>query len=58
LKGRIAPAIGLAWGLAWVAVERATGIPESPVVAVFAAFAAVITLVAAIVVRSRTSQHQ
>ena len=55
LKGRIAPAIGLAWGLAWVAVERASGIPESTVVAVFAALAAVVTVVAAVTVRARRS---
>ncbi len=53
LKGRIAPAIGLAWGLAWVAVERATGIPESTIVAIFAALAAVVTVVAAVTVRAR-----
>jgi hypothetical protein len=51
LRGRIAPAIGLAWGLAWVAAERAGGLPQSDVVAVAAALAAAVTLVAAIVVR-------
>jgi TspO/MBR family len=52
LRGRIAPAIGLAWGLAWVAAERAGGLPQSDAVAVAAGLAAAITLIAAIVVRS------
>lgn len=51
LRGRIAPAIGLAWGLAWVAAERAGGLPQSDAVAVAASLAAAITLIAAIVVR-------
>ena len=52
LRGRIAPAIGLAWGLAWVAAERTTGSPESRAVAVAAALAAAVTLIAAIAVRA------
>jgi hypothetical protein len=50
LRGRLAPAIGLAWGLAWVAVAR-TDAPESTVVAIAAAAAAVVTLGSALVVR-------
>ncbi|HAM24937.1 MAG TPA: hypothetical protein DHW34_06890 [Actinobacteria bacterium] len=53
LKGRLAPAIGLGWGLAWVAVERASGIPQAPVVAIVAAAAAAVTVLAAVVVRAR-----
>lgn len=39
-RGRLAPAASLTWGLAWIAVARATGEPESGVVAVVAACAA------------------
>jgi hypothetical protein len=53
LRGRIAPAIGLSWGLAWVAVERAGGEPESTVVALAAGAAAVVTLGSAVAVRLR-----
>jgi hypothetical protein len=58
LRGRIAPALGLAWGLAWVAAERAGGAPESTVVAVAASMAALITLGSAVgvavIVKRRT----
>ena len=40
--GRLAPAIALAWGLAWVAVAR-TDEPTSTVVAITAAVAAAVT---------------
>ena len=55
--GRIAIALALAWGLAWVAVGRSSGETESSAVAVTAAAAAVVTLGAAVVValRRRTS---
>jgi hypothetical protein len=49
--GRLAPAIGLGWGLAWVAVERIAGEPESMTVAVAAALAAVVTIGSAVVLR-------
>jgi hypothetical protein len=49
--GRLAPAIGLGWGLAWVAVERTGGEPESVTVAVTAALAAVVTIGSAVVLR-------
>jgi hypothetical protein len=57
LGGRIAPAIGLAWGLGWVAAERAGGLPQSDAVAVSAAIAAAITLIAAIVVRANVHRR-
>jgi hypothetical protein len=44
---RIAPGIGLAWGLLWVSVERATAEPASSAVALAAAVAAAVTLLTA-----------
>ena len=55
LNGRLAPAVGLAWGLGWVAVARTSGEPESTTVAVAAAIAAAVTLGSALVVRARAS---
>jgi len=54
LKGRLAPAIALAWGLIWVAVARTSGQPQSAAVAATAVLAAVVTLGSALVVRSRS----
>jgi MFS family permease len=53
LGGRIAPALSLAWGLAWVAVARTTGEPTSTAVATTAALAAVVTLASAVAVAAR-----
>jgi len=50
-RGRLAPAVALAWGLAWVAVARATASPESTAVAVAAVVAAVAVLACAVIVR-------
>ena len=55
LNGRIAPAIGLAWGLGWVAVARASGEPESMAVAIAAVAAAAVTVGSALLVRARAS---
>ena len=55
LKGRLAPAVGLAWGLGWVAVARISGEPESTTVAAAAVIAAAVTLGSALVVRARAS---
>lgn len=49
--GRLAVALALAWGLAWVAVARSTGEPRDGAVALAAALAAGLTLGAAVVVR-------
>lgn len=49
--GRIAPALGLAWGLAWVAVGRLTGELHSTPAGVTAAIAAVLVLGSAIGLR-------
>lgn len=53
LGGRIAPALSLAWGLAWVAVARTSGEPTSAVVATTAALAALVTLASALLVAAR-----
>jgi len=55
LNGRLAPAIGLAWGLGWVAVARTSGEPESTATAIAAGIAAAVTLGSALVVRARAS---
>lgn len=52
-RGRLAPAASLAWGLAWIAVARATGAPESGVVAVVAAGAAGAVVVVTVVERMK-----
>ncbi len=49
--GRIAIALALAWGLAWVAIARWTDEPRDGAVAATAAVAAVVTLGSAVVVR-------
>lgn len=52
-KGRIAPALSLAWGLSWVAVGRLTGEPASTITGVAAIVAVVVVLGAAVLVRVR-----
>ncbi len=51
--GRLAPALSLSWGLAWIAVARASGAPESVLVAVVAGLAAAVVLGSAVVVRGQ-----
>lgn len=51
--GRIAPALSLSWGLAWVAVGRLAGEPASTVTGIAASIAVVIVLGSAVVVRVR-----
>jgi MFS family permease len=53
LGGRIAPALSLAWGLAWVAVARTSGEPISTTVAAAAALAALVTVGSALAVAAR-----
>ncbi|WP_432560562.1 TspO/MBR family protein [Granulicoccus sp. GXG6511] len=53
LGGRLAPAIALAWGLAWIAIARITDTPASLSVGVAAVVAAVIVLAAALLLRRR-----
>lgn len=52
-RGRIAPALSLAWGLAWIAVGRSSGQFESPALIWTAALAAVAVLVVTAVFRLR-----
>lgn len=52
-KGRIAFAIALGWGLAWIAVGRLTVAPLSTPVGIVAGIAAVAVLAAAVAVRLR-----
>ena len=54
-RGRLAPALALSWGLAWIAVGRLDGGLESPPTAIAAGIAATVVLGAGIVcnVRSR-----
>jgi len=51
-RGRIAPAVATAWGLAWIAVARLTGEPESGGIGVAAIVVAVVVLLAAVVVKA------
>ncbi|GAB3126620.1 tryptophan-rich sensory protein [Glaciibacter psychrotolerans] len=50
-RGRLTPALSLSWGLAWLAVARLTGEPESHAVGIAAVIAAAVVLVAAIALR-------
>ncbi|MBT2484377.1 MULTISPECIES: TspO/MBR family protein [unclassified Microbacterium] len=47
--GRIAPALATAWGLAWLAVGRLTGEPESTTTAIVAIIVAVVLVAAGVV---------
>jgi hypothetical protein len=50
-RGRIAPALSLSWGLAWIAVGRLAGEPENAVAGVAAIIAAVVVLGVTVAVR-------
>lgn len=52
-RGRLAVAATMAWGLTWIAVERATGEPASAVTAIAAGAAAALVLLATISARVR-----
>lgn len=54
-RGRIAPALSLSWGLAWLAVGRLTGEPASTVTGVAAIGAIVVVLAVTATVRLRRS---
>ncbi len=56
LGGRWAIAVAMAWGLGWIAVGRTSGSPQSLVVALFAAVAALVVL--AIVPWARQASRQ
>jgi len=50
-RGRIAPALSLSWGLAWVAVGRLAAEPENAVAGVTALVAAAVVLLVTVAVR-------
>ena len=54
--GRIAPAVALSWGLAWVAVGRLTDEPASSVTGIAAIVAVVIVLATTVVARIRSAR--
>lgn len=56
LGPRLGVAFALAWGLAWIAVGRLTDLPESVIVGVAAALAAVV-IVGANLLASRSTRH-
>lgn len=55
-RGRIAPALSLGWGLAWIAQARLSGSPESTPTAVAAIVAVVVIVGATVVVRLRSAR--
>ncbi|GAA3861856.1 tryptophan-rich sensory protein [Leifsonia kafniensis] len=50
-RGRLTPAIALAWGLGWLAVARLAGEPESQLVGIAAALAACLVLGTTVLLR-------
>ncbi len=50
-RGRIAPGLAMAWGLAWIGIARTTADPESTPVAVTAWIAAAVVLVVPVILR-------
>jgi hypothetical protein len=58
LTGRIAPALATSWGLAWLAVGRLTGEPESTVTAIAAIIVAVVLVTAGIIASLRRRRGQ
>ncbi|EQM81125.1 hypothetical protein L687_20330, partial [Microbacterium maritypicum MF109] len=56
ITGRIAPALATAWGLAWLAVGRLTGEPQSTPTAIAAITVAVLLVITGIVAVSRRSR--
>jgi hypothetical protein len=57
-RGRIAPALAMAWGLVWIGVARATGEPHSGPVAVAAFVVAAVVLAAPLAVRTLGSRRR
>jgi hypothetical protein len=55
-RGRLAPAVSLSWGLAWVAVARLTGTLLSPPAAVAAIVAVAAVIVVTVVLRIRSTR--
>ena len=55
--GRLAPALATSWGLAWLAVGRLTGEPESTVTAIAGIIVAVVLVAAAVVASLRSRRR-
>lgn len=56
-RGRVAPSIPLAWGLAWLAVARLTDEPHSTAIGVTAIVVAVLVLLAPVIVLAGRSRR-
>lgn len=54
--GRIAPALSLAWGLAWIAEARLAGAPHSVATGVAGLLGALIVLAVTVAVRARAAE--
>ncbi|MGF0114806.1 tryptophan-rich sensory protein [Promicromonospora sp. Marseille-Q5078] len=57
-RGRVAVAAAIAWGLAWIAVARWDGAPQSAPTAVAAATAAVLVLAVTVALRVRATTRE
>jgi hypothetical protein len=55
--GRLAPALALSWGLAWISVGRLDGGLVSPGTAVAAGICAAVVLIAGVLLRLRRGRH-
>lgn len=56
-RGRVSAALGVGWGLVWIAAERLNGQPESVVTAATAIVAAAVTAVVAAIVAARSGRN-
>lgn len=56
-RGRLAPAVSLCWGLAWVAVARLTGEPHSTPTAIAAIVAVVVVAAVTVLLRVRSGSR-
>ena len=56
-RGRLTPSLALAWGLAWVAVARLSGEPESIPTAIAAIVAVAAIVVTTVIARLRAIRH-
>lgn len=55
-RGRLAPAVSLSWGLAWVAIARLTGDLLSPPAAIAAITATVVVIAVTVILRIRSTR--
>ena len=56
LRGRWAPALGMAWGFAWIAYERLRGQPHTWSIGISAGAAGLLILLAALAIRTNLRQ--